>query len=94
VFRVYGMAVNPQILLTGTDYRIALTGTISAGDYLEVDVQNRSITVNGTTPALNFLDAANTTWFELPKGTSTVQMLAGAFDTSAKVSVLYRAAYT
>jgi hypothetical protein len=50
VFRVYGMAVNPQILLTGTDYRIALTGTISAGDYLEVDVQNRSITVNGTTP--------------------------------------------
>jgi phage-related protein len=50
VFRVYGMAVNPQILLTGTDYRIALTGTISAGDYLEIDVQNRSITVNGTTP--------------------------------------------
>jgi hypothetical protein len=40
---------------------------------------------------LNFLDAANTTWFELPKGTSTVQMLAGSFDTSARVSVLYRA---
>jgi hypothetical protein len=43
---------------------------------------------------LNFLDAANTTWFELPKGTSTVQLLAGSFDTSARVSVLYRAAYT
>jgi hypothetical protein len=82
------------ILLVGTDYRIALTGTISAGDYLEIDVQNRSITINGTTPALSFLDAANTTWFELPKGTSTVQMLAGTFDTSARVSVLYRAAYT
>jgi hypothetical protein len=50
IFRVYGQVVNPQILLVGTDYRIALTGTISAGDYLEVDVQNRSITVNGTTP--------------------------------------------
>jgi hypothetical protein len=91
VFRVYGMAVNPQILLLGTDYRIALTGTISAGDYLEVDVQNRTLMMNGTTSALYFLDAANTQWFELPKGTSTVQMLAGAFDTSAKVSVLYRA---
>jgi hypothetical protein len=65
-----------------------------SGDYLEVDVQNRSITVNGTTPALNFLDAANTTWFELPKGTSTVQLLAGSFDTSARVDVLYRAAFT
>jgi hypothetical protein len=71
-----------------------LTGTVGAGDYLEVDVQNRSITVNGTTPALNFLDAANTTWFELPKGTSTVQLIAGSFDTVAKVAVIYRSAYT
>jgi hypothetical protein len=94
IFRVYGQAVNPQILLVGTTSRIALTGTISAGDYLEIDVQNRSITVNGTTPALNFLDAANTTWFELPKGTSTVQMLAGSFDTAAHVQVLFRSAYT
>jgi hypothetical protein len=94
IFRVYGQAVNPQILLVGTDYRIALTGTISAGDYLEIDVQNRTLLMNGTTPALNFLDAAATTWFELPKGTSTVQMLAGTFDTSARVAVLYRAAYT
>jgi hypothetical protein len=94
VLRVYGQAVNPQILLVGTTSRIALTGTISAGDYLEVDVQNRTLLMNGTTPALNFLDAANTTWFELPKGTSSVQMLAGTFDTSARVAVLYRAAYT
>jgi hypothetical protein len=94
IFRVYGQVVNPQLLLVGTDYRIALTGTISAGDYLEVDVQNRSITVNGITPALNFLDAANTTWFELPKGTSTVQMISGSFDASAHVDVRYRAAFT
>jgi hypothetical protein len=94
VFRVYGACVNPQILLVGTDYRISLTGTIAAGDYLEVDVQNRLITVNGVTPALNFLYAANTTWFELPKGVSTVQLLAGSFDTVAHVQVVYRAAYT
>jgi hypothetical protein len=94
IFRVYGMCVNPQILLTGTDYRISLTGTVGAGDYLEIDVQNRSITVNGTTPALSFLDAASTQWFELPKRTSTVQLLAGSFDTSAHVQVIYRSAYT
>jgi hypothetical protein len=94
IFRVYGTCVNPQILLVGTTSRIALTGTIAAGDYLEIDVQNRTITVNGTTSALSFLDAANTTWFELPKGTSTIQLLAGSFDATAHVSVLYRAAFT
>jgi hypothetical protein len=74
--------------------RIALTGTVGAGNYLEVDVQNRTLLMNGTTAALNFLDAANTTWFELPKGTSTVQLIAGSFDTAAKVAVIYRSAYT
>jgi hypothetical protein len=94
VFRVYGACVNPQILLLGTSSRIALTGTVSAGDYLEIDVQNRSITINGTSPALNFLDPANTTWFELPRGTSTIQLLAPTFDTVARVDVLYRSAFT
>jgi hypothetical protein len=94
VFRVYGACVNPQILLLGTTSRIALTGTVSAGNYLEIDVQNRSITLNGTSPALNFLDAANTTWFDLPKGTSTIQLLAPTFDTVARCDVLYRSAYT
>lgn len=94
VFRVYGQCVNPQILLVGTTSRIALTGTVSAGDYLEVDVAARSITVNGTSSALNFLDAANTTWFELPKGISTIQLLAPTFDTASRVDVLYRSAYT
>jgi hypothetical protein len=94
VFRIYGMCVNPQILLLGTTSRIALTGTVGAGDYLEIDVQNRSITLNGTSPALYFLDAANSTWFELPKGTSTIQLLAGTFDTVARCDTIYRSAYT
>lgn len=94
VFRIYGACTNPSIVLDGTDYQIAITGSIGAGDYLEVDVANRTITLNGTTPALNYLDAANTTWFELPRGVSTVQLLSSTFDASAHVQVLYRAAYT
>jgi hypothetical protein len=94
IFRVYGMVVNPQILLVGTTSRIALTGTVGAGDYLEISVADRTITLNGTSPALQYLDAASTTWFELPRGTSTIQLLAGSFDAVARVDVLYRAAYT
>ena len=94
VFRVYGQCVNPQILLVGTTKRIALTGTIGAGDYLEVDVANRSITINGTSPAQNFLDASGTSWYDLPKGTSTIQLLAPTFDAGARCDVEYRSAYT
>lgn len=94
VFRIYGRATNAQILLVGTTKRIALTGTINAGDYLEIDVQHRTITINGTSPALHYLDAATTTWFELPVGTSTMQLLASDFDTVARCDVLYRSAFT
>lgn len=94
IFRVYGLAVNPRILLVGTDLEISLTGTVSAGDYLEIDVAARTITVNGTSPALNFLNAVDTTWFELPRGTNTIQLLAETFDAVTRVDVLYRAAYT
>ncbi len=94
IFRVYGMCVNPQVLLVGSTSRIALTGTIAAGDYLEIDVAQRTIKVNGTSSVLNFLDAANTTWFDLPRGASTIQLLAGTFDTVARCDVLYRSAYT
>lgn len=94
VFRIYGACTNPQILLVGTSLRIALTGTVAAGDYLEVDTARRTIKINGSSPALSFLDAANTTWFELPKGISTIQLLAGSFDASARCDVVYRSAYT
>lgn len=94
IFRVYGACTNPQILLVGTSSRIALTGSIVAGAYLEIDVAKRTIKMNGTASSLNFLDAAATTWFELPKGTSTIQLLAPTFDTVARCDVLYRSAYT
>jgi len=94
IFRVYGRIVNPQILLVGTTYRIALTGTISAGDYVEIDVASRTVKLNGSSNQLNFLDAANTTWFELPRGTSTIQLLAGDFDTVARCDVIWRSAFT
>lgn len=93
-FRMYGAWTNAQIMLAGTTKRIVLNGTVSAGDYLEVDVFNRTVKLNGSSNALYYLDAANTTWFDLPIGTSTIQTLAFAFDTTARCDVLYRSAYT
>lgn len=94
VFRIYGGVTNPDITLVGTGKQISLTGTVQAGDYLEIDVFARTIKLNGTSNALYYLDAANTTWFELPVGTSTIQATAFAFDATARCDVLYRSAYS
>lgn len=93
MFRVYGYATSAQVLLVGTDQRIALTGTIAPGDFVEIDVAERTLKLNGTSPAQYLIDAATTTWFELPRGTSTVRLLAGSNDSVTRVDVLFRPAY-
>ena len=93
IFRIYGSVTTPQIRLVETGETIALTGSVGAGDYLEVNVAERTVSLNGTTSRLNLLDYANTTWFELPVGTSTIRLLAGTFDGSARVDAIYRPAF-
>lgn len=104
VYRIYGQCVNPQVvLLTTPQTRIVINGTVAAGDYLELNVQQRTIMLNGTTSRLNFYDAANSQWAELPGGdvvsgvivpkTSNLQLVAASFDASARLDVLARSAY-
>lgn len=93
VLRVYGYCTSPQIVLIDADARIALTGAVAPGDYLEIDVQARTVRLNGTSPAQGMVNSADTTWFDLPRGTSTIQLLAGANDAVARCDVLYRPAY-
>lgn len=93
VFRIYGTAVNPRVTLIGSGATISIIGTVAAGNYLEVDVANRTVKLNGTSLAQGMLDSAGTTWFELPRGTSTVRLLATSNDATARVDTLYRPAY-
>lgn len=94
VFRLYGGVTDADIILVGTTKQISLSGNVANGDYLEIDVQARTIRLNGTSNALYYLDAPNTTWFELPVGTSTIRTTGLSFDATARCDVLYRAAYT
>jgi hypothetical protein len=98
IFRIYGTCVNPQIVLVGSGLRLSFIGMVQAGDYLEVDVAKRTVKyfAGGTgvgVNRLNFYDATNSTWFELPKGISNLQMIAGSADLGAKMSVMFRSAY-
>jgi len=94
LFRIYGLAVNPSIvLLGGSGSRLVFNGTINAGDYLEIDVAKRTVKLNGTTNRLNFYDAANSTWFDLTPGTTNFQLIAASFDGSARLDVIGRSAW-
>lgn len=92
-FTVFGYASAPQILLVGTDKRIALTGVIAPGDFLEINVKERTARLNGSSPSQGLIDSANTTWFDLPRGASTLRLLAGASDSVTRCDVRVRAAY-
>lgn len=93
VFRIYGLCVNPTIVLVGVGTTITLSGTVPAGSYLELDTQARTVKMNGVTSQLSFLDSANSTWSEAPAGLSQWQLIAASFDASARLDVLARSAY-
>lgn len=93
VLRIHGGCVNPQVLMTSTGERIVIAGEVQAGSYLELDVFQRTVKLDGETNRFNLLDSEQTTWFELPVGETTLRLLASSFDSAAHVEVLYRDAY-
>lgn len=92
-FTITGECVNPQIVWLETQQRISIVGTVDAGADLVVDVTDRTVTLGDGTNRLNFYDSANSTWFNLPPGTSNLQLVASSFDGSAALTVSGRSAF-
>ncbi len=96
IFRIHGTASNPWITRASTGLKIALLGTVSAPDYLEIDTAKRTVKLNGTSDALSFLDPAHTSWdMSIPPNptTETYTLGANGFDSNAYLDVFYRSAY-
>lgn len=93
IIRIYGFCTSPQVVLTD-DTRLVFTGEVAAGDYLEIDCAARTVKLNGLTGRLNLLDPINSTFFALPTGSGSVQMLASNFDANARADLIYRSAWT
>lgn len=93
ILRIYGECSSPQVRLVSTGETLYFSGSISDGDYLEIDCRQRTVKLNGTTSRLNLLDAASSTWFELPTGSDSVRLSSATFNSNARCDVLYRSAY-
>jgi hypothetical protein len=93
IIRIYGYCTSPQVIFSD-ETRLIFSGEVADGDYLEIDCAARTVKLNGNTSRLNLLDAVNSTFFALPVGTSTVQLVASNFDANARVDLIYRSAFT
>lgn len=95
--RIYGGITNPFVrkgtVAASVGAGLVFSGTVAPGDYLEIDVQARTIKTNGTTNALSLLTAASSDFFELPTGSSTVCMTGSAISGSPRVDLIYRSAW-
>lgn len=93
IIRIYGYCTSPQVVLTD-DVRLIFTGEIADGDYLEIDCAARTVKLNGLTSRLNLLNVTSSTFFALPVGTGTVQLVASNFNANARADLIYRSAWT
>lgn len=93
IIRIYGFCTSPQVFLTD-DTRLVFSGEVADGDYIEIDCAARTVKLNGLTSRLNLLDVTNSSFFALPVGTGTVQLVANNFNSNARADLIYRSAFT
>lgn len=94
IFELRGYLLDPQITLAGTDRALVFVGDVAAGDTLTVsNIDRPEVLLNGTANRMNMLVSERSRWFDLPRGTWTINLIARDFGTGASVSVRYRHAY-
>lgn len=70
-----GGLTGPRITLLETGELLALDGLVLAqGEYVDIDWDKRTVLLGGTASRSGTLTRPLSTWFELPAGTSTVQL--------------------
>lgn len=65
--RINGPVINPSIIYDNTGSIFDFNTTIDTGDYIEIDLSNRSVLLNGITPRRNIMTLTGT-WFLLEPG--------------------------
>lgn len=92
VMRYYGACTDPEVINQTLGETFALTGvTLSAGQYMEIDMGNRTVLLNGD-PALSYysaIDFAVSTWWELQPGANLLTASAATTDASCELDVFW-----
>jgi tail protein len=88
----YGPATNPQLANLETGELLKLNLAIADGDYIEVDVGEETVLLNGTATRITNLDPTST-FFTLGPGTTRLQFIADATGEQTRAMIEWSAAW-
>jgi hypothetical protein len=88
VLRIDGPVVQPRVTLDGQVLRF--NGTLTAGQWLDIDTKARTAYLQGT---VSRRGAVSGEWFLLQPGSSEIAFDAAAYDAAATLTVTWRSAY-
>ena len=91
VVKITGPVTDPSLENVTTGKTWDYTGTIASGDYLLVDMEDRTVLLNGTASRYSNLTASSEFW-DLEPGTNTIQFRAAAY-TASTATVTWRSAW-
>lgn len=88
--RVSGPATNPHIKNTTLNKTLIITATIAAGSYVDINMRNQTVLLNGAT---NYLYLTSGDYWWLQSGANTVNFSADDNDPAANLRVQWQDAY-
>lgn len=95
VIRMYGPCSGPVIGLDGVGELSFPALSIDAGDYVEVDMRERTVLYNSSTSASRYayLDFTTATWWQVQPGENSVRYSPASYSGAAEAVVTFRAAW-
>ncbi len=91
VLRIAGPVTNPVVYAQTVDATIAFDGlTIAEGDWVDVDLLERTVTFSDGTSRYRYLDDDLTSWFLLPPGISEYRIGGSVVADPASLTISYR----
>jgi phage-related protein len=90
VFKIYGAITNPSVTNETTGKSLSIVYDLGVGDYIEVDMYNRTVLLNGS---VNILQYVSGDWWALTPGDNEVKLTASANGVDAKTDLIFRDAY-
>ena len=91
VIKMYGPLSNPKIRNNDDEQKEILINIVVAdGDYLELDFEEKTVMLNGTTSRYNYLASSPDQWWKLKPGNNEIEFRDGGGDTNAYAQIIYR----
>jgi hypothetical protein len=93
IISIYGPCNNPVVKNQTTGEQLSFTYNLAATEHLDIDTQQRTILLNGTTNRYSALNFADSAWWELAPGNNDIRFSVASFASPASLVILWNHAW-